>query len=77
MKMFSFIATIVALLLCGNSCQGKNGTGSSDVDTTSQATQVPQFNADSAYACVKAQCDFGPRVPGTADSAKYYRDNRV
>ncbi|MBO4327907.1 MAG: M28 family peptidase [Bacteroidales bacterium] len=26
---------------------------------------VPVFNADSAYAYVKAQTDFGPRVPGT------------
>ena len=26
---------------------------------------VPEFNADSAYACVKAQVDFGPRIPGT------------
>ena len=27
---------------------------------------VPTFNADSAYAFVKAQTDFGPRVPNTA-----------
>ena len=26
---------------------------------------VPTFNPDSAYRYVKAQCDFGPRVPGT------------
>ncbi len=26
---------------------------------------VPIFNPDSAYHYVKAQCDFGPRVPGT------------
>ena len=26
---------------------------------------VPTFNSDSAYHYVKAQCDFGPRVPGT------------
>ena len=26
---------------------------------------VPTFNPDSAYQYVKAQCDFGPRVPGT------------
>ena len=26
---------------------------------------VPIFNPDSAYQYVKAQCDFGPRVPGT------------
>ena len=26
---------------------------------------VPTFNPDSAYQYVKAQCDFGPRVPGS------------
>ncbi|HRH37929.1 MAG TPA: hypothetical protein PK760_06260, partial [Flavobacteriales bacterium] len=26
---------------------------------------TPSFNADSAYAFVKMQVDFGPRVPGT------------
>ena len=26
---------------------------------------APDFNADSAFSFVKAQCDFGPRVPGT------------
>ena len=29
----------------------------------------PSFNADSAYAFVKAQVDFGPRVPGSAAHA--------
>ena len=29
------------------------------------ARVVPIFNSDSAYLYVKAQCDFGPRVPGT------------
>src|SRR5256885_1704086 len=27
--------------------------------------KAPEFNADSAYAYVKAQVDFGPRVPNT------------
>jgi len=31
---------------------------------------VPDFNADSAYAFVKAQVDFGPRVPNTAAHEK-------
>ena len=30
-----------------------------------QTVTVPEFNADSAYAFVKAQTDFGPRVPNT------------
>lgn len=28
--------------------------------------QIPEFNEDSAYAFVKAQVDFGPRVPNTS-----------
>src|SRR5436190_10397586 len=28
-------------------------------------TPAPRFNADSAYDFVKAQCDFGPRIPNT------------
>jgi glutaminyl-peptide cyclotransferase len=31
---------------------------------------TPDFNADSAYTFVKAQVDFGPRVPGTTAHAK-------
>lgn len=35
-----------------------------------QKIPTPDFNADSAYACVKAQVDFGPRIPGTKAHAK-------
>ena len=31
---------------------------------------APDFNSDSAYAFIKKQVDFGPRVPGTASHAK-------
>ena len=34
-------------------------------DTPKAKTVIPEFNADSAYAFVKAQTDFGPRVPNT------------
>jgi len=36
---------------------------------------TPDFNADSAYSFVKAQVDFGPRIPGTkahANCADYF-----
>ncbi len=65
MRMFSFAASVLALALCGNSCQGKSGNSADGVDTIRHESAVPQFNADSAYAYVKVQCDFGPRVPGT------------
>lgn len=46
------------------------GSGTKAAESTSQAekSSVPQFNADSAYAFVKAQTDFGPRVPGSEAS---------
>ena len=31
---------------------------------------APKFNEDSAYSFVKAQVDFGPRIPGTSAHAK-------
>jgi Zn-dependent M28 family amino/carboxypeptidase len=44
------------------------------VTQPAQEQIVAEFNADSAYAFVKAQTDFGPRVPGTkahAECAEY------
>ncbi|MCF8297177.1 MAG: M28 family peptidase [Saprospiraceae bacterium] len=35
-----------------------------------EIVSVPDFNADSAYQYVKAQCDFGPRVPNTTEHAE-------
>lgn len=48
-----------------------NNTSQQSADNTNQEDQkkpkveVPDFNADSAYDFVKAQLDFGPRVPNT------------
>ena len=38
-------------------------------ETAAEAVTVPSFNADSAYAYVARQTQFGPRVPGTAAHA--------
>ncbi len=40
------------------------------VQAETKPVQVPAFNSDSAYAYVKAQVDFGPRVPNTAEHKK-------
>lgn len=46
-------------------CKNKsNQTTENEADATVKLVS-PAFNADSAYAFVKAQVDFGPRVPGT------------
>ena len=55
-----FIALTVIIVSCNDSSKSK---------TTKQETQItitaPNFDADSAFYFVKAQTDFGPRVPNT------------
>lgn len=59
---------ILATLFAATSCTG-NGSASSTQNGTAAdeavAQSVPQFDADSAYGFTAAQCEFGPRVPGT------------
>lgn len=46
-------------------CKGKTGNNNStaDADTATVVKPVgPKFNADSAYAFIAAQCNFGPRT---------------
>lgn len=53
------------LLGCSNSAD--NSSHDEDSATGSmEPRRVAVFNADSAYEYIKAQCDMGPRVPGTA-----------
>ena len=47
---------------CGSS---KKSDTSISKEESAPSVQVPIFNADSAYSYVKAQVDFGPRVPNT------------
>lgn len=60
------------LLFMASGC-GPEQNGDPDVVITPTTTitvpkiPVPDLNADSAYAFVKAQVDFGPRVPGTKE----------
>lgn len=58
-----FAAVLGAILLFG-SCKNQNQTARSAEADTVAVTQV-RFDADSAYASVVAQCDFGPRVPNS------------
>ena len=53
-------ACIAATIGCGG---GKNTQ--TDAADTDSVTNIPAFNADSAYAYIEAQCNFGARVPGT------------
>lgn len=56
-----FLLTLTGVVACGNSKKADE-TPSTDKEVTIKA---PAFDADSAYAYVKAQTDFGPRVPNT------------
>lgn len=58
---------LCGMLLCGCSARGGKSADSSEIiSETEDAEQVLcAFSADSAYAYVKRQVDFGPRVPNT------------
>ena len=58
---------VFVLLFILASCSGEKST-----ETKTEAVALkpyPNFQADSAYAFVKKQVDFGPRVPGTPGHA--------
>lgn len=60
LKIFVIIAAC-AFLSCAN-----RTTPNADADADADVAPAPEFNADSAYAYVAAQVDFGPRVPNSA-----------
>lgn len=63
-----FPILLLAVSLCLYACN--SGAKATQPDSQSAPTQsVPEFNADSAFAMVNAQTDFGPRVPGSQASA--------
>lgn len=66
MKTKSYIAIIILAIVSLASC---GGCKTKSVDTVEEvvAVKVPNFNADSAYAFLKAQVDFGPRVPNSKE----------
>lgn len=72
--MIRLVCTVVMGLALAAGCGGKGGkvmagkAGEAITGQTSsvEAVTVPPFNADSAFSYVKAQTDFGPRVPNTA-----------
>ena len=58
----------ISLLLAAASitgCAGSQGKQTANGSTTPETAPTAVFNADSAYAYVQRQCDFGPRVPNS------------
>ncbi|MGM9869762.1 MAG: M28 family peptidase [Sodaliphilus sp.] len=69
MKMYHLFCIVAALGIA--SC-GARSASSSEASASEAMPQsaVADFNADSAFAFVKRQCDFGPRVPLTPAHAQ-------
>ena len=64
--LFLIIIGGVLLYACGdNNNDDDNPPPPPPPTTTMELKSSPKFNADSAYNFVKAQVDFGPRVPNT------------
>lgn len=68
MKNYWIMASVCVLFACfscnSNSSKAKNQEAEKVPDV-----KAPEFDADSAYHYVKAQVDFGPRVPNTKEHA--------
>lgn len=62
----NYVMLMAGLLLFSTlSCGNKSKT--TDEEVKKKTVQAPVFDADSAYQYVKAQVDFGPRVPNTRE----------
>ncbi len=71
---------VFAFLFAVASCNTESKQGQkTTVKKATPKIQVPEFNADSAYAYVEAQVNFGPRVPNTPehDACASYLENKM
>ena len=56
---------IIALAMIAFSCGNSNIANNKEPAEPQKSLIIPKFNADSAYAYIEQQVNFGPRVPGT------------
>src|SRR6185503_1078748 len=73
-RLLPHLPAVLFFLLFGGCKPNSTQQETKQQQPASPEIQIPHFNADSAYAFVKEQCDFGPRVPNTkahADCAAY------
>jgi glutaminyl-peptide cyclotransferase len=61
------IVFVIGLVIFG-ACQSEKKTEEESIEISYK--EVPEFNADSAYAYIEQQVNFGPRVPGTEGHQK-------
>lgn len=67
-RTLSILVSVLFLFSCNPST--KEMKQAAEKKTVKKEVVVPEFDADSALAHVKAQTDFGPRVPGTEAHAR-------
>ena len=71
-KEYIYILILSLIVIaCGGPEENKEKTTGNNKN---KEIKIPQFNADSAYAYIPRQVEFGPRVPNTpehAETAKY------
>ena len=65
MKMSSSLLLGVVLCCCSACGNNVNANKSTAADSSPKSELIGSFNADSAYAYVARQVEFGPRVPGS------------
>lgn len=64
------IFALVLLFISGCTTETNQTSTGNKVEEYKPAVPLPPFNADSAYAFLKQQVDFGPRIPGTKAHAQ-------
>ena len=62
----SMVAILLGVFLLKSCAPDKGHDGATQVKPPPALPPAPQFSPDSAFAYVKKQVDFGPRVPGSA-----------
>jgi hypothetical protein len=61
---------IFAIAFCLQACQSNKTENKETEETQTVKLVSPEFNPDSAFAYVKTQVEFGPRIPSTPAHAK-------
>ena len=65
-RIVTFLSLVIVVFIASCTNDNKNNNVTPPVKTVAAPKiPTPDFNADSAYSFVKAQVDFGPRIPGT------------
>lgn len=67
--LYIALMTMLLIVSCGQKSGNRAAVGG-DASSSTERTEVPAFNGDSALSLVRAQTDMGPRVPGSRAHAR-------